>query len=176
MKIDLGGVALVAVAAVSSGCMLNSDNSEVVGSFEVNATRSESCGDAGLLGTPPSMTFEASLTQVGHRALHWRDAQVGLLIGDFNASDNSFKFSEAIVADMRQDAPELLPPCSIRRDLTLAGTLSGEAPSWTSFDATMRYAYTPTTGSSCEDLLVQPDAISDALPCTISFELQGSQP
>jgi hypothetical protein len=152
------------------------DPADSLGRFEVKATRTQSCGDGGLLGSPEQQTYVVALRRVSSNILQWDTASAALLLS-LEADGVTFIGEGGTEVDMRTGKePEGTPPCVIQRSDSLDGTLAGSASAgYSGFEGTISYAYAPTDGSSCGDLLTGSDPIADALPCTLEYDLVGTR-
>ncbi|MBW2457495.1 MAG: hypothetical protein JRI68_23510 [Deltaproteobacteria bacterium] len=147
-----------------------------LGRFEVTAERTQSCGDAGLLGSASAMSYVVHLRRVGETALHWDDGSEVLMLA-LDPDGISFMLRRTQSFDMRLggEAPEA-PPCFIERRDELDGVLEGtEAEGFEGFAGTLHYAFAPLSGSSCADLLQGPEPIATAMPCTIGYALSAER-
>ncbi len=66
-----------------------------------------------------------------------------------------------------------LGPCTMSRSDVLALTLAAGAPP-SGFTGTLTYSFAAVAGSSCSDQLSAQGGIYDTLPCTVSYNLNGS--
>jgi hypothetical protein len=145
-----------------------------LGIYQVTASQTTSCATEGLLAAPNEMLLSAHLRRVG-TSLHWDDGR-GLLIGPYDEDDSSFVVEQSILVDMREDPESDLPSCKIWRFLTIDAALTGASPQdLDTVEGEMSYAYDPTVGSSCDDLLSGPTPLAKELPCTATFELSGER-
>lgn len=152
------------------------DDDGSLGRFQVTAERTQSCGDAGLLGSASAMTYVVHLRKVGETALHWDDGSEVLMLA-LDLDGISFKLRRTSNFDMRLggEDPEA-PPCFIERRDELDGVLEGtEAEGFDGFAGTVGYGFAPLAGSSCADLLQGPEAIATAMPCTIGYALSAER-
>jgi hypothetical protein len=156
---------LFALAACGEG------NGEDVGNFQVEATRTESCGDTGLLASAPAMQLKVFLRRVGEASVHWDDG-TGKMIGPYDGTDRSFVVQRSLVVDMRDEFPSGIP-CSIERIQRIEGSLDADPSVAKGFEGELRYDYVPTEGSDCSDLLVGETAITRELPCAVVYELNA---
>jgi hypothetical protein len=155
----------------AAGC--GDGNGVDVGRFEVEAVRTESCGEAGLLASLPAMTWKVFLRRVGDDGMHWEDIR-DRMMGLYDAEDRSFAIEENLVVDMRQGQVGQ-PDCRIARRHRIDGVLDSEPELAVSFTAEQRFDYEPTDGSACDDLLEGPTAIADHMPCSVVYDLAGAR-
>jgi hypothetical protein len=146
------------------------------GRFQVEAARTKSCGDVGLLASPAEQSYVVTLRRVSSKMLQWDDGK-NLLSCLLEADGLTFAEQSSMSVDMRADEePSDKPPCVVRRADLLSGVLQGtSATSATGFEATMSYEFVPTEGSSCDDLLTGAEPIADTLPCTLEYELTATR-
>ncbi len=151
------------------------DNSDDLGRFALEATRTQSCGDSGLLASAPAMTDTVLLRKGERQSLQWRDKN-GLMIMEVGEHGNDFGGYRRIVIDMRAGSADAsLPPCAIERIDLVEGLLEGDAQGgYTGFEAKLRFDFAPTNGSSCDDLHA-PEAIASGVPCSIAYDATGSR-
>ena len=151
------------------------DPSASIGRFEVQATRTQSCGDVGLLASPAAQTYVVTLRRVSSKMMQWDDGK-NLLSCFLEPDGVTFSEQSTMSVDMRAEDDADLPPCVVRRSDLLSGVLQGKsASSATGFEATMSYEFAPTEGSSCDDLLSSAEPIAEALPCTLEYELTATR-
>ncbi len=166
---------LLLASSLLAACGASEDDGSL-GRFQLTAERTESCGDTGLLGSAPAMSYVVHLRQVGETALHWDDGSEVLMLA-LDPDGISFRLRQASSFDMRLggDDPEA-PPCFIERQDELDGVLEGtEAQGFDGFSGTLSYSFAPLAGSSCADLLQGPEAIATAMPCTIGYALSAER-
>lgn len=146
-----------------------------LGRFELEATRTESCGDTGLLASAPAMTDTVLLRKGSQESLKWQDKN-GLMIMEIGEHGNDFSGYRTLVVDMRAgNGDASLPPCAIQRVDVVEGLLEGdEQGGYTGFEANLRFDFAPIDGSSCDDLHT-PDAIASGVPCSIAYDATGSR-
>jgi len=171
--------ALVIIAALPLFGCIEPDMSS--SNFITEATRTESCGDAGLLASAPAMELNVNLRFVSEHVVQWDDGS-GMLVGDFAPVEHAFQILEQRQVDMRTDdalyGPDgtPLPDCSILRQRQITAVLDGTAPEdYAGFSGQLIYAYGPTEGSSCGDLLQGAAPIANALPCTVAYDLAATR-
>jgi hypothetical protein len=146
---------------------------ESLGTFAVDAHRlTATCGEA---QTPPDpWRFEVKLSQEG-RTLFWVQNRVpvsGTLDGTNHAQ---MKTSDTRVL---REPTKTQPECVVRRDDQLDAQLDATSSEATAtkldvkrFSGTLRYLFTPETGSDCLDQISP--ATFETLPCEVSFQLDG---
>ena len=163
-------LALLIIAQLT-GCLATDE--DALGRFELEASRTESCGDQGLLASTPSIQRVVYLRQGSSTSLQWDDGS-DLLLLELDDDGITFRSGRAIVVDMRagEDGADAKPACQVARVDLLEGVLEeGTAQGeYSGFDVSMSYEFTPTDGSSCDDLLGPPDGVIEALPCRIGYQ------
>jgi hypothetical protein len=168
---------------------------DAIGSFSVSAVETaNTCGE-GALGETPTWSFAVNLSKDG-TTIYW-DSGSGPVTGVLAADAMGFSFSNTIVTDMRPPAdpdPETdstgtfgvgggftmpaLPPCSMARVDSAVGTLSSTVDPIASFSGSLTYAYAPTPGSSCADLVtgtITTPPQFQTLPCGMTFSISGAR-
>jgi hypothetical protein len=184
----------IGAAALSLGCVNPLGQSESqgqnpgqpVGTFAVNATEGANTCGAGALGSPTAYTFDVTMSVAGS-TIYWNTGNGAAVVPGTLAADGvSFTFATSAITDMRAMADTStssssstggvpLPPCSIERDDSGIGTLVGDSTGVTSFSGTLTYAFTPTTGSDCIDLVENVAPTFATLPCSMSYAMNGSR-
>lgn len=159
-----------AVLLALSAC--KQSNGVTLGLYLAEGTRVDSCGDAGVLGSTPSISWRVHLRRVGDSALHWNHGD-GLIIGKVDAEDH-FALSYFARIDMRQGDTKQ-PTCLVERLLTIEGDMWGATGGYEGFDALLQNQYAITADSSCDDLLDGPEAIADEMPCVVSYEVEAER-
>lgn len=164
-------VLAVLLAATVTACMVTDEGA--LGRFELEASRTESCGDSGLLASTATLKQVVYLRQADSRSLQWDDG-TNLLIFDVDPDGVSFHHTRGLVVDMRvgDEEGESKPACLVARADVIDGVLEeGTARGeYSGFDVTMTYEFTATEGSSCDDLVGGPDGMVEVLPCRIGYE------
>jgi hypothetical protein len=161
--------ALAVVTWLAAGCSSSSTSHQSLGTFTVSGQRTKSCAEQGLLAMPPKISYRVSLSRVGTSTLHWREATVGLLIGEYRENDGSFAVGQYLRSDLREPKSKL-PPCLLERILKIEGAIEKEQ-----LTGKLRYLYQPTQGSSCADLTSGSTAIATSLPCSIELDIEGQR-
>ena len=169
-------LAACAPCALALCACAQADPADSLGRFEVKAARTQSCGDSGLLGSLEQQTYVVALRRISSKVLEWETGSTALMLS-LDPDGVTFTGVGGTEANMRTGKePEGTPPCMIQRTDALDGTLAGTASAgYSGFEGTVSYAYAPTDGSSCGDLLTGSDPIADALPCTLEYELVGTR-
>jgi hypothetical protein len=163
---------LVACAAAVCLMMACSDSSmpgRVLGMYTVTGqSKSNTCG----LGAPDPWKFTVQLSENGSTFYwSWLDGSP-LLSGPTSSSGQvSLKNTQQVNADSTDAG---LGPCTLERDDDLEIDLAtGSTPA--SFTGTISYAYTPTTGSTCTDVLGASGGSFTTLPCAVSYDVTASR-
>jgi len=146
---------------------------DALGTYHVVATRSaNTCGD-GALGNEATWEFDVKLAR-GDGEVFWNNG-AEIISGTIDADQTSFHFSTGVQINMRADADRGLPPCSIARTDQADGKLAASGDDVASFAGTLAYAFTPTAGSSCDDLSSGSTAVVARLPCQIAYAIVGTR-
>jgi hypothetical protein len=144
---------------------------DFIGSFRVDAARKvNSCGE-GALGSMPKWSFDVRLSR-GEGELFW-DNGVEVVPGTLEPDDKTFSFDSGIIVDMRDaSSPPDLPPCSLARADHASGVIAADDATFT---GELSYAFAPTQGSDCTDLVAGAAPIFAALPCGMSYTLSATR-
>lgn len=146
---------------------------DLLGTFHVTATRTaNTCGE-GALGTQPTWAFDVKLARDAG-ALFWNNG-VEMIHGVLDADDVTFHFDTGVVINMRTETDGPLPPCSIARQDQAKGALGAPGEDVSTFSGSLAYAFAPTTGSMCDDLIDSPTTMLAALPCSFAYQLAGAK-
>ncbi len=158
-----------------------------VGTFAVNASEGPNTCGAGALGSPSAYMFNVTMSVEGS-TIYWNEGNGAPVVPGTLAADGvTFSFETTSITDMRASVDTStassssstggvpLPPCSIERADTGTGTLVGNSTGVTSFSGTLTYAFTPTTGSNCLDLIENVSPTFATLPCSMSYSMSGSR-
>lgn len=145
---------------------------EPLGSFHVVAKlESSTCGD-GALGSRPSWEFDVRLSRDADELL-WNNGRE--YISGAVASDGAFRIDSRTVTDMRTgDEVPRLPACTVERADAVTGTLSDPVDP-AGFKGALSYAYAPSAGSDCVDLVSGEGRIFAALPCSMRYRLTATR-
>jgi hypothetical protein len=146
---------------------------ESIGVFAVSGKLvSSTCG-----ATPDPWKFDVRLRHE-ERTLYW-------VQGDAPISGQVDPQARAVLtsSDVRQmraaDAKSKTPACNMSRtdalDLVLAPVVKPvtDVAGVTSFKGTLTYRFAATEGSSCEDQLADSGGDFAAIPCDVSYEIDG---
>jgi hypothetical protein len=206
--VGMAAVALFASGCIANPFGSTSDSSTsttadlpgtLIGTYGVTAIETaNSCGE-GALGETADWSFTVSFSEDGS-TVYWNSGN-GPITGVLGSDGISFSFVNSIVTDMRTSTttsdPQTstgfwgagggtgtygLPACSVERDDAASGFFSGDvvtsSTSALTFSGSLIYEYSPTPGSSCEDLVTgSPTAAPQflALPCSMAFTLGGTR-
>lgn len=176
--------ALLALGAGLAGCAQAFGTAdahqpgELLGTYHVTATRTQnSCGE-GALGTTPSWEFDVKLAR-DSTTLFWNNgAQV--ISGAAATDGTSFQIDADVVMNMRAEGDNG-PPCSVNRHDRATVLLSASGTNVASFTGTLAYAFAPTSGSDCTDLIQggSPNPkdvpVFAQLPCSFSYAMSASR-
>ena len=144
---------------------------ELLGTYEVTATReTTTCGE-NALGSPATWEFEVRLSR-GDGDLYW-DSGAEVTPGTLGSDGRRFSFVTSLVVDMRAgETPSNLPPCTIVRGDRAEGLLDEDAGGFT---GELAYSFTPLQGSDCGDLVTGAQPTFAALPCTMTYVLSAER-
>jgi hypothetical protein len=146
---------------------------EDIGRYTVTGTiTANTCGE-GALGEQATWVFPVHMSKAPH-ILYWDNGQA-VIPGVLAADGVSFSFDSGVVMNMRAADQVGLPPCSVNRDDHAEGVLDSAADTVRSFTGELTYTFTPTPGSSCDDLVSGVAPIVAALPCSMSYGLAGQR-
>jgi hypothetical protein len=169
---------LVLACSLSSGCVQPGEQTlddqdphqpgDALGFYSVTGKLSDdSCG-ADSLSAPESWTFQVKLSRQG-RTLYWLNGREAI-VGDIDSSGR-FGFETHIdvpLAEQRGAAPG----CTmVRRDVA-AGTLSDSS---STLSGKLTYAYDAKADSDCSAFAIGTDGLPLALPCKLSYRLDGER-
>jgi hypothetical protein len=168
---------LLAASLLTSGCLEfgKVDDAKVpgdlLGTFDVSATRIESsCGD-GALASSESWRFQVKLSRF-QRDLYWLNGREAI-VGTIGKDGRSFTFETRVsVAIPLEEGGD--PECRISRDDRAEGTLSDDDATVESFQGTLEFSYRIEEGSSCESFLLTPDAPA-RLPCAFTYDMKATR-
>jgi hypothetical protein len=170
-------VALFFLGLTATGCVEAFGNrspyqpGEPLGTYHVTATQSANdCGD-GALGAPPVWEFDVKLAWEDD-SLFWNSGGE-IIVGTLSADRASFEIAADVVQDMRTEADVGKPPCSVARHDGAKGSLALEGEGVASASGTLSFAFSPTSGSSCGDLVGGEAPLFLALPCAIAYAFEA---
>lgn len=144
---------------------------ESLGTFHLTAKqKSNGCGD-GALGAPAVWEFDVRL-RWEEETLFW-DSGGQIITGTLSADHTSFEIASDVVQDMRTAADQGKPACSIARHDAAKGKLTLEGDGVSKASGTLSYAFEPTSGSSCADLVGGEAPTFEALPCSMAFSFEA---
>ncbi|MBK8259011.1 MAG: hypothetical protein IPK82_40925 [Polyangiaceae bacterium] len=144
---------------------------EALGTFHLTAKQKENTCGEGALGAPPVWEFDVKLSW-GDSHLYW-DSGGEVIVGDLSADKESFQISTTVIQDMRSQTDTGKPPCSLERDDTAKGTLTREGEGVSLMKGSLTYAFSPTEGSQCADLVEGDAVLFAALPCKIVYSFSA---
>lgn len=166
-------VALVALAS-AAGCQVQDD--EIIGRYQVEWVRVESCGDAGVLASPSEMRFNVAIRQGSDRSLQWIER--GETVNLVDMGDGSYQAQVAQIFDAHAgiEGIEGLPPCTIERLDTLIADPVDEAPAgdFESFASELHLDYAAAADTSC-DAFGEAGGLAKGLPCSVVYEGTGAR-
>lgn len=138
-----------------------------LGTFSVEASEADGGCGAGALGSTPRFRFDVELSRADSE-LFW-DGQGGTI-------DESSKFEVAARSSVvLRPARGSDPGCSVLRDDVIWGLLLADAAgAVVGLSGTMRFTFQAAAGSACT-LDDTAEAAVERLPCSLSYELEGSR-
>lgn len=141
---------------------------EVLGFFAIDGRLSEdSCGRQSL-GAPEEWTFEVKLSRDAG-ALYWLNGREAI-VGEI---DDSGAFAFETHVDLPLSEPRgAFKGCTIVRRDSAAGSL---AQNEASLSARLSYGYQAKAGSDCSEYVAEPTGMPEALPCKLTYTLQGEK-
>lgn len=140
---------------------------ELIGFFSVTGKLDDdSCG-AESLNAPAKWDFEVKLSREGS-TLYWLNGREAI-VGDIN-NKGAFAFETHI--DLPMSAQHgAVKGCTVVRSDSASGSLTSDD----SFTGTLSYAYSASSGSDCSALPLGADGLPLALPCALSYRLNGTR-
>jgi hypothetical protein len=139
-----------------------------LGTFSVEASEVDGGCGGGALGSAPRFRFDVELSRADFE-LFW-DARVGGTI------DESLEFELATSTSVElRPARGADPGCAVLRDDFIWGVLQTDAAGTVmGFTGNMRFSFKGAEGSACT-LDDTAEADLQRLPCSLSYELEGSR-
>jgi hypothetical protein len=154
---------------------------DALGTFHVMGARTANqCGE-GALGAAATWEFDVDLAR-GAGVLYW-DNGAQVLTGAIAEDDVTFSLDATVVVDMRTEETAGYPPCAVQRSDAARGALDDPGLDVGGFSGTLRYAFAPTAGSICNDLVAGAvseyppagDPLFAALPCEMTYDLTATR-
>lgn len=141
---------------------------EVLGFFSVEGTLADdSCG-AESLSAPEKWSFDVKLSRDGS-TLYWLNGREAI-VGDIDAADRfGFETQVDVTVAAKRGA---FKGCVMQRRDTAAGALRDGL---SSFTGKLTYAYAEKSGSDCSEFETGADGMPAALPCELSYALEGAR-
>lgn len=144
-----------------------------IGEFKVTATlTSTTCGT-----TPNPWVFDVRLNRDGS-TLYW--IQNSLPIAGAVDSSARTKLETSVTSELRHATDKNPASCSVTRsdavDMALANEEAKPAvdpADARKFSGVLRYTFAPTDGSQCDDQLLSTGGDFAALPCVVTYMLDG---
>ena len=140
---------------------------DALGTFHITAKQSQNSCGAGALGAPATWELDVKLAW-GEGQIFWNSGGE-IIVGELSEDRRSFEIVTSVLVDMRTKEDAGRPPCSIQRTDVAKGTLERSDEGVSSFSGTLSYAYDPTAGSDCADLLAPEAPVLAALPCSMTY-------
>ena len=142
---------------------------ELLGTYEVDGTLSESnCGE-GALGSTDEWSFDVKLSRF-HEDLYWLNGRE-VIPGSIAPDGVSFTFTTRVEGEV-PPAGRGRPACILSRADQARGRLSSKDLDVESFEATLTFTYSAVEGSNCDAWTGSPEGVA-ALPCAMTYELSG---
>ena len=172
--------AFVVLTVVTAGCVEAFGTKdahrpgEPLGTYHLVAKQaSNDCGDQAL-GAPATWEFDVKLSW-GTGDLFWNSG--GEIISGPVTEAGAFQIDTDVIEDMRTASEQGKPPCSVARHDTARGTLAltADGDGATSAKGKLTYAFEPTTGSSCGDLVTSDAPLFAALPCAMTYTFTATR-
>jgi hypothetical protein len=160
----------LALAAAVPACD-NPNPGTPLGTFAVTSVlTANSCG-AQVADTDPG-SFQVTLSN-DRGIVYWFPDTGGTSVSGSISSSRSVSISEVVADDVDQtDAGA--GACTLQRNDTLGFTLAaGASPA--SFTGSYSFTVSPAIGTSCSDQLVSGGGGYTALPCTITYSMNGTR-
>jgi hypothetical protein len=141
---------------------------DALGVYSVTGKLSDdSCG-AESLNAPEKWSFQVKLSREGS-TLYWLNGREAI-VGDIDRSGR-FGFETHIDVPLAEKRGAV-PGCTmVRRDVA-SGTLSDSSSTWS---AKLSYVYEEKAGSDCSAFAIGTDGLPLALPCKLSYRLDGER-
>jgi hypothetical protein len=163
---------------IACGCVDPSDQAlddqnphqpgDALGSFVVaGKLGDDSCGAASL-NAPERWSFDVKLSRLGS-TLYWLNGREAI-VGEIDASGH-FAFESRVNVTLAQRHGAAKGCTLVRRDAA-SGKLSESAATLT---GKLTYAYDATSDSECSEFAIGSDGLPLALPCRLSYSLDGDR-
>jgi hypothetical protein len=165
------------------GCKMSDHDPLAIGRFQVEASRTESCGEAVVLASPAVATFSVYLRKTSDETLLWDDGQKRWPLA--REGDGSFIGGASVVMTMDAgekplDEEDFWDPdpdpdpasagCVMQRIDSLVIDLSDET-----FAGTLSHTFGVQDGSDCSAVVAGPPPLADSLPCAVAFDLDATR-
>jgi len=163
-------VTCLALASAFAACD-NPNPGTPLGTFSVtSALTANSCG-AQVADTDPG-SFQVTISN-DQGIVYWFPDTGGTSVSGSMSASRTVSISEVVADDVDQtDAGA--GACTLQRNDTLAFTLAaGAAPA--SFTGSYSFTVSPAVGANCSDQLLAGGGGYTALPCTITYSLDGTR-
>ncbi|MFO0591576.1 MAG: hypothetical protein U0441_28780 [Polyangiaceae bacterium] len=173
-------VAFLAASLFTAGCVEAFGDKdphrpgEPLGTYHLVAKQtSNDCGDQAL-GAPAAWEFDVKLSW-GTGDLFWNSG--GEVISGPVTDAGAFQIDTDVIEDMRTATEKGKPACSIARHDTAKGALklTADGEGATSATGTLTYAFQPTDGSSCGDLVTSDTPLFATLPCAMKYTFTATR-
>jgi hypothetical protein len=171
------GLLALAATTMPSGCFGDGradahNPGTALGTFDVSATVTANTCGAGALGEQSPWAFPIKLSR-DPGALYWNNGQ-DVIVGTLAADNVTFSFSTSVIQNMRDPNVVGPPPCSVTREDSASGALDAATGAVSSFSGQLSYQFTPTAGSSCDDLVTGAAPVVAQLPCGFGYTMNGA--
>jgi hypothetical protein len=163
---------LAALAGAGFACasvLLNCSSTPLpgtqLGTYRVDAAlKTNTCG-AGL-AAPNPWTFDVQLSQQGSTLYwSWLDGNAPL---KNTLSGNAVSLTNSRTSNVDSNGDGGAGPCTMQRADTVQVTLAAGSPP-ASFQASIQYAFSASSGADCSDQLSASGGTYDVLPCSVSY-------
>ncbi len=170
-----GLVTLFSIISLSTGCVAG-EHENPFALYSAKGELEQSCGETGLLAGPETIDMRVSIRLVGGSGFHW-DQGDGVTMGSKDAEGN-FAISRYLRADLGEVATDESSDCQVEKTLVVEGVMLGTVGrdgTYDGFRAKMHNHYTVYPGTDCSAELAGEEPIADELPCTVTYDIEGTQ-
>ena len=159
-----------------SGCDLLDEDTSVpgnyIGTFEVNATLTDSTCGQGTLAAPGSTDFEVQFSK-DKDCFYWTTG-TDSVCGTLSSNDTTFAITTESATTVSEPTANH-PGCVIWRQDVANGTWQAntDGDAFRAFSGSMSFAYAPGVGSQCSDILASIGVA--VLPCVSRYAISGTR-